>query len=162
MSKKANLYLGRAGQLAVMSEFIDLGYNAGVPEVDIGDDIFVVRDSDGDMARIQVKTATGKPKKKKKGGYSATFLVRLSQLKAPHSPELTYVLVARLAQRWESFVIISRTVLETEHVLHSVGSPTTKTLKLYLSYSEKNTVTCSKRDWTQYLGDWSKWPRIQH
>jgi len=39
MSKKGNLYLGKAGQLVVMSEFLVRGWNVAVPEVDIGDDI---------------------------------------------------------------------------------------------------------------------------
>jgi len=54
MSKKFNLYLGRAGQLAVMSEFLTRGWNVAIPEVDIGDDIFVVRDSDGGFRSKQV------------------------------------------------------------------------------------------------------------
>lgn len=36
-----NLYVGRAGQMAVMSEFLVRGYNVAIPEVDVGDDIFV-------------------------------------------------------------------------------------------------------------------------
>lgn len=36
MSKKANLYVGRAGQMAVISEFLIRGWNVAVPEVDIG------------------------------------------------------------------------------------------------------------------------------
>lgn len=38
-------YTGKAGQLFAMSEFLMLGYNVAIPEVDRGDDIFVVRDS---------------------------------------------------------------------------------------------------------------------
>jgi hypothetical protein len=34
-------YVGRAGQLAVMAEFLLRGYNVAIPEVDEGDDIFV-------------------------------------------------------------------------------------------------------------------------
>ena len=36
-------YVGRAGQLAVMSEFLLRGYNVAIPEVDEGDDVLVVR-----------------------------------------------------------------------------------------------------------------------
>jgi len=36
MSKKANLYIGRAGQMAVMAEFLIRGYNVAIPEVDGG------------------------------------------------------------------------------------------------------------------------------
>ena len=51
---KANLYVGRAGQMAVMAEFLVRGYNVAVPEVDVGDDIFVVKDNDGEYSRVQV------------------------------------------------------------------------------------------------------------
>ena len=44
MSKRTNLYTGRAGQLAVMAELLLRGWNTAIPEVDVGDDIFVVRD----------------------------------------------------------------------------------------------------------------------
>jgi hypothetical protein len=38
-----------------MSEFLMRGWNVAVPEVDIGDDIFVVRDENGEFVRVQVK-----------------------------------------------------------------------------------------------------------
>lgn len=41
MSQKQNLYVGRAGQMAVMAEFLLRGWNVALPEVDIGEDIFV-------------------------------------------------------------------------------------------------------------------------
>ena len=44
MSKKFNLYLGKAGQLAAMSYFLMRGWNVATPEVDVGDDLFVVED----------------------------------------------------------------------------------------------------------------------
>ena len=67
MPKRDNLYIGRAGQMAVMSEFLCRGYNVAIPEVDVGDDIFVVRDLDGAFSRIQVKTSISV---KTKGGYT--------------------------------------------------------------------------------------------
>jgi hypothetical protein len=48
------LYLGLP---AVMSEFLTRGWNVAIPEVDIGDDIFVVQDDDGTMRRVQVETS---------------------------------------------------------------------------------------------------------
>ena len=42
MTNKFNLYIGKAGHLAVMSEFLMRGWNVATPEVDIGDDIFFV------------------------------------------------------------------------------------------------------------------------
>jgi PD-(D/E)XK endonuclease len=57
MSKKYNLYLGKAGQFAVMSHFLMRGWNVAVPEVDVGDDLLVVEDKKGIFFRVQVKTA---------------------------------------------------------------------------------------------------------
>lgn len=42
MPRRNHLYVGRAGQMAAMAEFLLRGYNVAVPEVDVGDDIFVV------------------------------------------------------------------------------------------------------------------------
>ena len=44
--------------MAVMAEFLARGYNVAVPEVDRGDDLFVVRDDNGELSRIQVKSAS--------------------------------------------------------------------------------------------------------
>lgn len=49
MASRRDLYVGRAGQLAVMAELLLRGYNVAIPEVDVGDDVFVVRDRDGDL-----------------------------------------------------------------------------------------------------------------
>ncbi len=46
--------------MAVMAEYLARGYNVAIPEVDIGDDIFVVRDEIGEFSRIQVKSATAR------------------------------------------------------------------------------------------------------
>lgn len=104
MSKRANLYLGRAGQMAVMSEFLDRGYNVAVPEVDVGDDIFVVRDSSGVYVRVQVKTSTATETRR---GTASRYSLRLSQLAQPTAPEIWYVLVQRIADQWSDFLLIS-------------------------------------------------------
>lgn len=58
MKYNYHLYLGKAGHLNVMSEFLTRGWNVAIPEVDIGDDIFVVQDDNGTLRRVQVKTST--------------------------------------------------------------------------------------------------------
>jgi len=79
------LYVGRSGQLAAMSEFLLRGYNVATPEVDVGDDIFVVDDRKGTLWRIQVKTAIGT---ERDYCYSGQFLVVLRQLLASIEPIL--------------------------------------------------------------------------
>ena len=159
MSKLANLYIGRAGQMAVMAEFLIRGYNVAIPEVDVGDDIFVVRDSDGEYSRIQVKTTNATQTQQ---GYSARYTLKLAQLDSPSTPETWYVFVNRLQEKWESFIVIPRQELHNLHELHQIGSLNRNdTLSLYFSYSDRR-LTCSKQDMTSYLNNWRDWPLIEH
>src|SRR5262245_63346295 len=91
-------YVGKAGQLAVMAEFLLRGYNVAMPEVDVGDDIFVVQDRTGRLWRIQVKTAIGKPREY---GYSGQYAVQRKQLRQPKKPDLYYVFARRKGGQWE-------------------------------------------------------------
>ena len=109
--------------MAVMAEFLARGWNVAVPEVDVGDDLFVVRDRDGKLFRIQVKTSA---LREKRSGHNAVFSVGLRQLTTPVVPELTYVFVTRHLQRWAHFLVIDRTKLDREHQLFDVGSRTAK------------------------------------
>ena len=86
MSELQNMYKGRSGQLAVMAELLARCYNVAIPEVDRGDDIFVVEDGSDNIWRIQVKTAfaegTG-------AIFSAQFNIPLSQLRKADEAELS-------------------------------------------------------------------------
>lgn len=162
MSKMKDLYTGSAGQAAVMAEFLIRGYNVAVPEVDRGDDLFVVEDAKGNFNRVQVKTATGSSLKKV--GYKAQFNIPITQLQTPQLPELYYILVVRYNNRWTDFVVIKRQELFTEHSLHHVGTPVgqaKKSLMLYLSFGD-TTLTCSKRDFQRFRNNFDSWPQVQH
>ena len=54
MNQRKHLYLGKGGELYVMSEFLARGWNVAMPQVDVGDDIFVVEDNQGIFQRVQV------------------------------------------------------------------------------------------------------------
>ena len=103
MSKRYNLYLGKAGQLATMSYFLLRGWNVAVPEVDVGDDIFVVDDKKGVFYRIQVKTSQAV--EQKSGNYSVRFALSLAQLEAQISPEIYYVFVICKNNEWADKII---------------------------------------------------------
>src|SRR5687768_10938093 len=98
LKSRQSLYTDKSGQMAVMAEFLIRGYNVAVPEVDVGEDIFVVKDKDGNLSRIQVKSATAR--ELRNGGFTATFNLPLRQLEAPHIPEMNYILVS--ADRFSS------------------------------------------------------------
>ena len=159
MSKLANLYRGRAGQMAVMSEFLDRGYNVAVPEVDIGDDIFVVRDSSGEYSRIQVKASNAT---RRTYGTSAEYRLRLSQLQRPTPQETWYVFVRRSADRWHDYMLIRRAELYSYHDELGMGDLDNQGyVKLYVK-SERHRTICSGVDLTRHINDWSAWPQIEH
>jgi hypothetical protein len=85
-------YVGRAGQLAAMAEFLLRGYNVAIPEVDEGDDIFVVTNRVDRLWRVQVKTAIGV---RRAYGSSGQFLIPLAQLRDVRRTDLFYVLCLR-------------------------------------------------------------------
>ena len=145
--------------MAVMAEFLIRGYNVAIPEVDVGDDIFVVKDSNGDYSRVQVKTALAL---KTRGGYSARYAIRFSQLETQRIPETWYVFVNRFKARWSSFVVISRQALYDLYDLHNIGSLSANgLLSLYFAYTS-NSVICSGQDLSSYLNNWHGWPPIEH
>jgi hypothetical protein len=149
-------HVGKAGHLAVMSEFLLRGYNVAMPEVDLGDDIFVVEDRIGRLWRVQVKTAIGK--RRRSGSYEAKVAVSTKQLTTDRDPDLFYVLALRDEDRWE-FLILPRKALVEEHNVHQVGSSSGGTILFTLRVTAKS-VVCSKRDWQRWRGDWAEWPLI--
>jgi len=77
-----------AGQLYIVAEFLLQDWNAAIPEIDTGDDVFVVQDKIGLFKRIQVKTITGT---KRKNGYSAKFIIPYTQISTPVNPETSFL-----------------------------------------------------------------------
>jgi hypothetical protein len=141
-----NLHVGKAGQLAALSEFLLHGYNVAIPEVDIGDDAYVVHDQLGRVWRLQVKTTNGI---RMRYGYSGRFQVPLKQFWAELVPPLVYVLVLRMGiGHWE-MVVISQSDLQEEHRTYGVGTSQAETLDLYLAFREID-VVCSGRSFQRY------------
>jgi len=158
MSRRTNLYIGSSGQLAVMAEFLARGYNTAIPQVDAGDDIFVVRDDNGTLWRIQVKTANAVAGKK---SYSATFNLGYTQLATPQTPDLEYVLVVRHQNRWSDFVLVSRAALFDLHRSKKVGTRAGKSVVLRLGLTSTS-LTCNRVDLRELREDWTRWPPIAH
>jgi hypothetical protein len=148
-------YVGKAGHLAVMAEFLLRGYSVAMPEVDVGDDIFVVHDRSGRLWRIQVKTAIGK---QRAYGYSGQFAVALAQVEEVKEPDLYYVFALRRAAQWD-FLVIPRQLLFEEYRDHGVGSVSGGNVILTLRFRGSE-VLCSGRNFQQHRNNWSTWPLI--
>ena len=152
-----HLYLGKAGHLAVMSEFLMRGWNVAIPEVDIGDDIFVVQDENGILSRIQVKTSTSTARH---SGFSAQFNVPLSQLTNISIIPVHYVFIIRHNDNWTKPLIIRQDYL-LDLFKNGIGSKHGGRLVLYFSYKPKK-IECSGFDLSKYVSDYSDFPMIDN
>ena len=100
-----HLYFGKAGHLFIMAEFLLRGWNVAIPEVDEGDDIFVVKHEDGKLIRVQVKTSNAKILN---DGFLATFSIGIQQLTDISKEDIVYVFLVRKDDDWVSPLIITR------------------------------------------------------
>lgn len=158
MTKKFNQFIGKAGHLAVMSEFLMRGWNVAIPEVDIGDDIFVVKDEDGTLRKIQVKTSS---KTKRQSGFSSQFIIPIKQLKNISSILIHYIFIVRLEDTWSKPIIIRQDYLLDLFENGKIGTTHYGNLNIYFSFFEKK-VKCSDNDFTKYIMDFSDFPLIEH
>ena len=150
------LYIGKAGQLAVMGELTLRGYNVAMPEIDKGDDIFVVRDKTGTMWRLQVKRSCGR---RHQTSWRYQFRIREKAILTPQSPELHFVFVMRRRRRWR-FLVMDRAVLKNYVVNLELGSLNNQYCQVWMTLHDDNRTICSKQNLTNHLEDWDTWPEI--
>ncbi len=101
-------HLGRAGQFATMAEILARGWNVAIPEVDVGDDVFVARDDASRLTRVQVKTSA--PAELVESGVWETEAIKVASRQLFATVEvvpLMYVFAVPFGTRWE-FVVMPR------------------------------------------------------
>jgi hypothetical protein len=152
-----HLYLGKAGHLIVMSEFLLRGWNVAIPEIDIGDDIFVVQDESGTLRRVQVKTSNSTKRQK---GFSGRFKVPLRQLRNLGDVPVHYAFIVRHLDQWTKPIIIRQDVLLNFLETENIGSIHNEMLNLYFAFSDSK-IECSKIDLTEYTADFTDFPLIE-
>ena len=139
-----------------MAEFLTRGWNVAIPEVDIGDDIFVVQDDNGTLRRVQVKTSTSTPWQKK---YTGRFNVPINQLRNNSNVPVHYVLIVRHDNGWSQPVIIRQDYLLDLWETNKIGSEYKGSLNLHFTYANGE-VKCSKIDLTKFIADFTDFPVI--
>lgn len=157
MKNNYHLYLGKAGHLTVMSEFLTRGWNVAIPEVDIGDDIFVVQDDNGTLRRVQVKTSASVAQAK---SYKGQFNIPIKQLENISSVLIHYVFIVRHANSWSKPIIIRQDNLLAHRQNDNIGSVYKSNLNLHFSYSGHK-INCSKIDFSKYIADFGDFPIIE-
>jgi hypothetical protein len=147
----------------VMAEFLERGWNVGAPEVDVGDDVFVVRDSDGDLSRIQVKTSRAS---QHQYGYSGQFRINTNQLMTRREPPLDYIFTIRLDDGWGPFIVLEQHQLQDYVANKDMGSKSGSSRTYRMRYEVENnnveTINCSGVDLTEHVDKFASWPRIDH
>lgn len=131
-----------------------------IPEVDIGDDLFVVNDRSGNYRRIQVKTKTAI---RRKAARSIQFQVPLLQLEQTFTPDLIYVFASRFADGWGPFLVIPRDVLLSLHQINGLGSVVTSTtgkeqVQFYIIFGDDASVRCSEQSLAQFVNQFAELP----
>lgn len=159
MTKMFNNYVGKAGQLFVMSEFLMLGWNVAIPEVDRGDDIFAVKDEQGELWRVQVKTARAQPSR---NGYTAQFNIPYQQLVQPLDVEIHFVFLIRNQQAWSDTLIVRRDDLAIE-LIDTLEKQNRRSDSITMRLNVRDTgVFYGSSELTQYRNLTNCFPQIIH
>lgn len=158
MTKKFNLYLGKAGQFFIMSEFLARGWNTCTPDVDVGDDVLVLEDRKGEFKRVQVKTATAT---QQKNGYSVQFNIPIKQLSTRITPEIHYAFMIRHDDKWVNTMIIKRKILFDIYESTHINPAEDGNWVLALSF-KANKMTYKKVDFSAFIDDFSAFLKISH
>jgi hypothetical protein len=155
---RRDLFTGRSGQLALMAEFLHREMNVAIPEVDLGDDIVVVRDDNDQITRVQVKTANARASKTV-GWFTAQFKLPLDQLE--NGPlHLVYAFVVRRNDRWEEFVMVRRSILYQLHTINGLGSvDPNDNLILQLSF-HPDAIISKGLDLNPFRSRFDPWPPL--
>lgn len=135
-----------------------LGWNVAIPEVDIGDDIFVVQDENGTLRRVQVKTSTSTSRQ---SGFSGQFSVSVKNLRNITTIYVHYVFIVRHNDEWTKPLIIRQDYLLDHFENNNVGSEANGNITFYFAYSDGK-VECSGQDFTKYVRDFSDFPQLSH
>jgi hypothetical protein len=145
-----------------MAEFLHRRINVAIPEVDVGDDVFVVKGSDESVVRVQVKSATATDQQ---NSYVGRFVVPEVQLAmSKDSPPLVYVFALRRGNRWTEFVVIRRATLfarRTEGAgYRQVDAGGTANIEFRITF-RPDSALCGPGngvDFHRYRDAWDPWP----
>lgn len=151
-----SLYVGKAGHLAVMGELALRGYNTAMPEIDKGDDVFVVRDDSGAMWRLQVKTSREK-RQQKSSRYA--FRLREIYIQRPQTPDLHFIFVMRKENLWR-FLVMDRAVLRNYVQNNRIGTLQGDYRQIDIVLHDDGRAICSGVEWGNHLEDWVTWPEL--
>ena len=153
-------HVGFAGEAAVASEFSIRGYIVSLPMVDLGTDLFVENHNNGQVWRVQVKTAL--PKANNPNHFQ--FGVKELSIHAPTAKATHFAFVMRLADAWKLF-IIAQPVLSNFVLNNNMGSLSANNPNRTFTFIHNPaaaSITCSGTNMLPFStpAAWNTWPVI--
>ncbi|MCB9553725.1 MAG: hypothetical protein R3F65_01570 [bacterium] len=142
-----------------MAEFLVRGYNVAIPEVDDGDDVFVVHSDVGELHRVQIKTASPKRRLTTSRGISAQFNVGALQLEKARTPDLNYIFTVRDDGRWLAWFLITRQELLDRHSIEGFGSRNNQGRIVFTITFRPDATTANGLDLTAHRDAWDRYWR---
>jgi hypothetical protein len=137
-----------------------------MPEIDIGDDVFVYRDSTSQMWRVQVKTSSAVVQANSE---KFQFRIREAQITTPANPQLHFVFAMRTGPTWK-FLVVERGILHNYRQQNATfGTVHTKNgvnwvnlnISVWTTGIHAGQVRCSGVNLAHHLNDWDNaWPAI--
>jgi len=154
------MHLGRAGQFAAMAEILARGWNVAIPEVDLGDDVFVAQDDGARLTRVQLKTTIAEPGPGGKWRANSITLPRRQLLRDNEPVPLTYVFAVRTEHQWQ-FVIVSREDLRALWDDFQAERPSTTAqggdvVGIRLVLSEDDVAAWGGRSFQRFRNNWDR------
>jgi hypothetical protein len=150
-----------------MAEFLHRRINVAIPEVDVGDDIYVVKGFSVEVTRVQVKGAKAQ---EQLGNFVALFNVPSDQLKDPQdNPPLVYAFAIRRgtekANRWSDFFLIRRSTLFARFKEQAGTEYPGPKGKFYIRFRIVLTTDTAwsgagEVDFQKYRNVWDPWPPL--
>jgi hypothetical protein len=156
-------FTGRAAQLAVMAELLQLRCNVAIPEVDLGTDVFVFNEDREEVVRLQVKACTVPYIYADASGYSAQFALPMKQFRRlDDRPPLYYALAVLRDQKWADVLVVSRARLQSYfNGKKKFGSFHKANDDLVLTVEFRDRVECSGQELTDCRNAWKSLPPLQ-
>ena len=140
-----------------MAELLGRGYNVAVPSVDIGDDVYVVEDREGNLIRVQVKSSICRDQR---GGFTGQARMKIAQLKESKKTRLIYVFALRYKKKW-NYLVIGKDQLEEQAFLKDAGYKSGKYISFTFHYrlSMRKWLCGASWDVTPYANWDTEFPR---
>lgn len=141
-----------------MSEFLLRGWNVAIPEVDIGDDIFVVKDDQGILKKVQVKSST-----LKSYGNAVKAVINIKKSQITATSQVYFIFPIRKNNKWLPPFIIQG--LDLYEIIKDNNrrffSTTTESVTLNLMFKH-NKFYLYKQNFSRYKENYRDFPILTH